>query len=117
MQNLAFADRRIFQRLPVEFPLKYLALNTSKEGDARTLDISGNGMGLVTNQELPRHTPVDIWLNIPDNGEPFYAKAEVAWSKSEANQYRAGVEFKKADFMGLSRVLRIIRERKNKSPS
>lgn len=114
MQNLEVRDKRIFERMPVEFPLKYLEFNTNQEAEAQTINVSAGGMSLVANKELPRHTPIDIWLIIPDNGEPLYTKGEVIWSKRvEANRYRVGIELKRADFMGLSRVSRIVYRRKN----
>jgi len=114
MQNLEARDRRIFERMPVEFPLKYLDLNADKEAEAQTINLSAAGMELTTNKELLRHTPIDIWLIIPDNGEPFYTKGEVIWSnRAEANRYRVGIKLKEVDFMGLSRVSRIVYRRKN----
>lgn len=100
-------DRRIFARFPTEFPLRFLDMNRGREGQAQTQDISAKGIGLLTNEELSPHTPLEMWLEIPDKGEPLYARGEVAWSKSQgADEYRVGVNLERADFMGISRVLR-----------
>jgi len=101
-------DRRIFARFPVEFSLRYLDLAKNREGIALTKDISAKGIGLVASEELAPCTPLEMWLEIPDRGEPLYTRGEVVWSKvAESNKYRAGIELEKADLMGLSRVLRV----------
>jgi len=100
-------DRRIFARFPTEFPLSFLDLNRGKEGQAQTQDISAKGIGFLANEELSPHTPLEMWLDIPDKGEPLYARGEVVWSKSQgADEYRVGVNLERADLMGISRVLR-----------
>lgn len=102
-------DRRIFARLAAKFPLKYLEPKSGKEGQAQTQDISAKGIGLVTNEELNPQTPLEMWLEIPDKGEPLYTRGEVVWSKPrDVNEYRIGVNLEKADLMGLSRVLRVV---------
>lgn len=100
-------DRRIFERFPVNFPLKYLDSKQNKEGQAQARDVSAKGMGFVTNGALPPQTPLEMWIEIPDKGEPLYIRGEVVWSVPQgANEYRVGVDLEKADLMGLSRVLR-----------
>ena len=100
-------DRRIFARFPVNYPLKFIDLRANKEGEAKTQDISAKGIGLVTNEEFNPHTPLELWLDIPDRGEPLYTRGEVVWSKMlEPNKYRVGVELEKADLMGMSRIFR-----------
>ena len=100
-------DRRIFARFPTEFPLRFLDLKRGKEGQAQTQDISAKGIGLLTNEELSAHSPLEMWLEIPDKGEPLYARGEVAWSKPRGrDEYRVGVNLERADLMGMSRVLR-----------
>lgn len=102
-------DRRIFERFPMQLPVKFLDLASGKEGQANTCDISAKGVGFVGNTELAPRAPVEVWLQIPDQGEPLYTRGEVVWSKRlEPNVYRAGINLEKADLMGLSRVLRTI---------
>lgn len=101
-------DKRIFSRLPVKFPVRFLDPNQNKEGQAQTQDISAKGLGVISDAELTPSTSLELWLQIPDNGEPLYTRGNVVWSKKiEENQYRTGISLEKADLMGLSRVLRI----------
>ncbi len=101
-------DRRIFERFSVQFPMRFLDLTNGREGQANAYDISAKGVGLVADRELVARTPVEVWLQIPDHGEPLYTRGEIAWSKKvEPNVWRAGINLEKADLMGLSRVLRV----------
>jgi c-di-GMP-binding flagellar brake protein YcgR len=103
-------DRRIFERFNAHFPLRFLSLGENKEGQAVTQDISAKGMSFVTNEDLIPRTPLEMWLQVPDKGEPIYTRGEVVWSKMvEPTKYRAGVELEEAEFMSLSRVLRAMK--------
>ena len=107
-QNTEFEDRRIVQRIPARSSLRFLDAHSNKEGLAEIQDISANGIGLFTEEELPSHTPLEIWLQIPDRGEPLNTKGEVIWSKMvEPNRYRAGICLERVDFMAMSRVIRL----------
>jgi len=100
-------DRRIFTRISVNFQLKFLDLETGKEGEAQTIDISANGVGFVTKDILRERTPIEMWLIIPDHHEPFYTQGEVVWSSSlgEDGLQRVGVHLEKEDFIGIARAL------------
>ncbi len=111
MENMNYDDQRIFARFPARFPLRFLDVDTNMEGGAETSDISAKGLGLVTNGHLQPNSSLEMWLHIPDQGEPLYARGEVVWSKMvEPNKYRSGINLDKADLMGLSRVLRVLRK-------
>lgn len=114
MQSARFQDRRIFERIPVRFPVDYLNLNSQQNSQAQTYDISADGLGLVTNEDLPACTPVDIRLHISDDQEPFSTKGRVAWSKiAEHNKYRAGIKLDKVELIEISRVLNRIKDQEN----
>jgi len=100
-------DRRVFQRFTAKLPLRFLDAKSGKEGSALTQDISAKGIGMVTHEELKPRTSVEVWLRIPDQGEPLYTRGEVIWSKSSTpGEYKAGIDLERADLMGLSRILR-----------
>ena len=102
-------DRRIFDRFKAALPLRFLKVSENREGTGQTADISAKGIGLVADVELAPNTPLEMWLEIPDKGEPLYTRGEVVWSKMmEPNKFRIGVNLEKADLMGLSRVLRVV---------
>jgi hypothetical protein len=102
-----YRDRRVFERFATKMSLRFLNLNTGREGFAHTRDFSAKGLGLVTSHNLTPRSLLEIWLDIPDKGEPLYTRGEVVWAKCLApEQFRVGVNLEKADLMGLSRVLR-----------
>jgi hypothetical protein len=107
MQTTSFEDKRIFQRYALELPLRYLEVDSDKEGEGLTYDKSAKGIGMVTDKQLAPLKVLEIWLKVPDKGEPLYARGEVVWSKALAdNRYRSGINLEKANLMGISRILR-----------
>jgi hypothetical protein len=100
-------DNRIFQRFAIKLPVRVLDLSSGKEGAAVTQDVSAKGIGITLDEELKPHTHVEIWLQVPDKGEPIYTRGEVVWSRPKKDSgFKAGINLEKADLMGLSRVLR-----------
>lgn len=107
MGKTEFKDKRIFSRVGADFSLKFLDLNSNREGLARTRDICAKGMRIVTKDYLEPKTPLEVWLEIPDKGEPLYARGEVIWSRPLGlEEYCAGINLERADLMGFSRVFR-----------
>ena len=107
MEDVTFSDRRIFERFSVKLPLRFLGVDSGSEGEGRTYDVSAKGIGVVAKQALPLRTALELWLHIPDKGEPLYARGEVVWSRpSGEGEHRLGISLEKADLMGISRVLR-----------
>ena len=100
-------ERRVFARINTRFPLKFLDPASGREGNADTVDISANGLGLVTQENLSVRTPLELWLGIPDQHESLYTRGEVAWSKAltDTGEQRVGVRLERAELMGLARIL------------
>lgn len=113
MQGLGFEDRRMFTRFMARAFLGYLDITSQKKGRGRTYDISGNGIGLITNQKLPPATPLDIWLKIPDNSDSLYVKGEVIWIKEiKFRRYRVGISLEEPELMGISRIINAAKSKK-----
>lgn len=101
-------DVRIFARIAAQLPVRFIDLRKNKEAEGQTQDIGAKGVGLLTKERLQPNTPLEIWLKIPDRGEPLYTRGEVVWSKElKPNRCISGVSLEKADLMGLARVLRV----------
>ncbi len=100
-------DQRVFARIDANFPLKFLDPRNGREGIADTVDISANGVGIITDEYLSAKTPLEMWLQIPDQHEPLYLRGEVVWSEglSDTPRQRAGVHLENARLMSLARVL------------
>ena len=101
-------DRRVFARIPIKLPIRFLASGKDKECLGQTFDISANGIGLSCQEEgLSPQTPLEMWLDLPEASSPFYTRGEVVWSSSltDLAQQRVGVRLDKAELMGLAPVL------------
>ncbi|MDD5553519.1 MAG: PilZ domain-containing protein [Candidatus Omnitrophica bacterium] len=98
MENPAVKEKRAFGRFPVQIMLRYLNLDSSeKESLAATHDISVRGLCLVSDEPLPRDTPLDIWLYVSDAAEQIYVKGRVIWSdNTDSSKYRIGVSLENA---------------------
>lgn len=100
------SDHRIFERFKKEFSARFIGLD-GKERQSQTFDISAKGLGLFTADKVEPHTPLEIWLNVPNSTDPLYTRGQVVWSNPEGTSgYRLGVELERANFMGMSRLLR-----------
>ena len=99
-------DRRLFARIKLKIPLRFLAPDSGKECKAETMNISANGVGFITDVNLPEKATLEMWLEIPDHHAPFYTRGEVIWSKALDNtgQQRVGVRILREDFIGFSRI-------------
>ena len=99
-------DHRIFERFKKEFSARFISLD-GKEKQAQTFDISAKGLGLSTANELEAQAPLEIWLDVPGSTDPLYARGQVVWSRlTGAIGWHSGIELERADFMGISRLLR-----------
>ena len=107
-RNKVFKDnRRLFERIPSDLSLRFFNAQTNKWRLVKTRDISIQGIGLVTEEDLPDDTLLEMWLPIPDKGESLYTRGNVVWSKMiEPNRYRVGVNLEKADLVEICRILR-----------
>ncbi len=114
MENQSFEEKRAFPRFPVAISLTYLDPNSNKILESETHDISAQGLGITTDEELPSGIYIDINLNMPDNGEKISHKGRVIWSKKiYPLKYRAGVKLEEPKIKPIPLVLRIINHKRN----
>jgi len=110
MENSAFIEKRAFHRFPVNIPLNYFLSDSERMVRAQTYDISEQGLGVVTNEELPVGYCVDIRLQMIDNGEQIYRRGRVVWTKTiNFNKYRAGIKLEQPGLKPIQIVLRTIK--------
>jgi hypothetical protein len=106
-KNNNYKDRRVFERFKTRLPVRFIDLKRNREGAAYTYDVSAKGLGLVSQVEVNPYTPMELWLDMPDKGEPLYTRGEVVWSTPiTTNSWRVGINLERADLMGMSRALR-----------
>ena len=87
--------------------MRFLDAASGREGKADTTDISANGIGLITEENVPVNTPLEMWLDISDEHDPLYARGEVVWVRpfTSSGKQRMGIQLDKAQLMGLARAL------------
>jgi len=106
-------EKRKLVRFIVTIPLKYVKLAVKDfSGTLCTHDISAQGVGLITAEELPVNLPLNICLKVPDNGEEIQLEGEVVWSKQlDGSRYRCGLRLKGVPIKPIPLVLRTIYSR------
>jgi len=107
MQETKILDRRIFERIPVKLPLRFLNLTPNKQGLAQTHDISGEGIGIEVDEKLLPHTYLEMQLQIPHSDVPIYTKGRVVWSENvQSNHYRVGISLEEVKLMKMWSIIR-----------
>jgi hypothetical protein len=102
-------DRRLFERIPVDYPVRFKDYNQFNEGRGFCLDVAAGGMGMFSKYKLAPQDKVDLWLELPDNFEPLNLNGEVIWSNQiQPDTWRTGVKFHNIHLMGLSRIFRLM---------
>lgn len=101
-------DKRMFERISARFPLRFIDPSSGQKEGAQAVDISANGLGMITERDLNPQVPLEMWMHIPDKHEPLYTRGQVVWSEElgSSGQKRFGIVLEKAELMGISRVLR-----------
>ena len=100
-------DRRVFERICISLPLTLIDLDTNRELEARTCDVSAKGLGIVSNKSLASQDRLELWLHMPDEKDPLYTRGTVVWARpEEGGEQRIGVSLERAELMGMSRVFR-----------
>ena len=101
-------DRRMFARIEIKIPLRFCEPGNGKEARAEAVDISASGIGFITRESLVADTPLEMWLDIPDNHEPLHLQGTVVWSRKIDNQpeQRVGVSLEKQEFIGIARIFK-----------
>ena len=103
---LPFEDRRLFMRFPVSMGMRYFCSESESGGQGDLLDISANGMGIVTKRRLHVYGHMDIGVSVPNSAQPFYTTGEVVWvERVDFDAYRVGIRLDKPELMGVWRVL------------
>ncbi|MFH0912882.1 MAG: PilZ domain-containing protein [Candidatus Omnitrophota bacterium] len=99
-------ERRIFARINIRIPLKFLISSNDKVGDGEMVDISANGVGFLTKEDIPPKTPLQIWVKLPDHHEPIHLIGKVAWSQDSGQETlkRVGVCLEEDRLLELGRV-------------
>lgn len=105
-------DRRTFARLNLERTLKFWDPHSGVEGQARVVNISANGIGLITSERLLPKTDLEVWLEVPGENRYLHMRSRVIWSRpadDPSGQHRVGIQLylDEEKLMDLGCILRI----------
>ena len=112
MKNME-KDRRNFIRLGTIIDVKYKILKIGKKGEALSKDISGEGMRLSINEDIPSASILLLEMKIPFYPESIKTKGIVVWSKkseSEIKKFEIGIKFIKINPSIKTMILKYIYE-------
>lgn len=96
MQSGSYTERRRFQRIDSNLPLKYKNLRTTTlPMGSLTKDISEGGVSFKTSEFISLACRLVVELNLPTVPKPIKAISKVAWIKklSSGDQYEMGNQF------------------------
>jgi hypothetical protein len=99
-----FKDRRMFARFKAEILLR--CLTDKRESCCLTLDISAQGLGLVSPARFRPDSQVELYLRLPETKEEFMTEGTIAWCREvEKDKFRLGVYLEKPELMIVSQLL------------
>lgn len=97
-------NRRVADRVPVEFNLMYSGEQDNGEllmGDGRVVDLSEKGLGISGTDRVEEGMELTLFLYLPDGQDPlFVMEVRVAWVKG----HRFGVELQKMNLRERNRL-------------
>ena len=103
-----FKDKRYFTRLLVKLPVKLIRKFSNIESQGETNDISANGVGLITSEDVEPHSHLDLSIQFPDGHDPLCTQGEVVWSKMlEVNKYAVGICLFQINLLGMAGIVKI----------
>jgi CheY-like chemotaxis protein len=82
-------ERRRSLRIPVQVPVQLRIMNGLQMGGI-LMDLSEDGMEVLSPQPLNPSSYLSLEFNLPDDGAPIHAQGEVAWASPNG---QAGVRF------------------------
>jgi c-di-GMP-binding flagellar brake protein YcgR len=88
-------ERRRYTRWVISQPVKYKIEDSDLESESDCRDISSQGISLEANQFLPPDTPVNLQIDLGEQGKVF-VRGKVIWQEPLAQYYNrllTGINF------------------------
>lgn len=93
-------EKRAFPRLKAYHLVKYSIISSAKSKTHSSVvasadDVSGGGLRLNVEENIPVSSVIQIYINFPDLRQTLPIVAKVVWTKQigKTNRYQAGVQF------------------------
>jgi c-di-GMP-binding flagellar brake protein YcgR len=96
------AEKRAYQRLGVYHIAKYKPVDGSKDSApviAAVKNVSGGGVCLVVNGNVPVSSVIQLYINFPKLNVPIVSVAKVVWAHKigKGKYYELGIRFLEID--------------------
>ncbi|MBF0490745.1 MAG: PilZ domain-containing protein [Candidatus Omnitrophica bacterium] len=101
------SERRIFDRFPARFPVKFKDSRGEFGQDVFLRDASANGANIVTKDRMFFNDRVDLEVELPDGNAPLVLSGRIVWSKpTNTSMWDAGLQFDDVNFMKIHRIFK-----------
>jgi len=116
-------ERRQFPRMTVELIVRYKILSAQERSDAKTKNISGGGVCLVSREKMQAGTFVALEIKFPKSKGPILAGGRVVWSCESSlglspaghRRFDNGVEFVQIEDVDRQRIAEHIKSELEKA--
>ena len=106
-------ERRKFPRTALELIVRYKVLSSQEQVDAKTKNISGGGVCLVTREKMPLGAYLAMDMKFPGSKKPILAGGRVVWSNESRlgpspaghQRFDNGIEFVQIEDVDRQRII------------
>ena len=102
-------ERRIFDRFPARFPVKFKDSRGDYGQDVFLRDASASGANIITHERMYLNDTVALEVELPDGTSPLVLNGRVMWSKpSNASMWDVGLQFDEVKLMKIQRLFKFV---------
>jgi hypothetical protein len=102
-------ERRIFERFPARFPVRFRHLPQDFGTNVFLRDASAQGVHITSRCRLYIHDSISLEIKLPDDSLPLVLNAQVVWIRPKyPTVWDVGLEFHKIDLMLIQRMYRFV---------
>ena len=106
-------ERREFPRTALELIVRYKVLSSQEQVDAKTKNIGGGGVCLVTREKMPLGAYLAMDMKFPGSKKPILAGGRVIWSNESRlgpspaghQRFDNGIEFVQIEDVDRQRII------------
>ena len=100
-------DRRIFERFPASFPVKFKDSRNDSGTSVFLRDASASGVKITTQERIYLNDSVSLSVELPDGSQPLSLRGSVVWTKSQNSaHWDIGLKFFELDLMHIQRLFK-----------
>jgi c-di-GMP-binding flagellar brake protein YcgR len=105
-------ERRKYRRANFSIKLIYKVMGIKGEVPLKSIDIGGGGIKIRLKGPIKVGTQIELGMNLPKNGDLFFALGRIAWQAKTAKKdiagkylYETGIEFLKLDVIHRTKMI------------